>query len=195
MNHYHELKTVSLDASDQIARPEQLDEYSLDTPAMAVVTDFQKVQPLMMELDVTLDAARHMMRKVHVRSVLVIDAHENFRGLLTVADLDAQLALSITTTTGVQRNDITIKEMMTPRDALRAVPLAEIQRARIGDLVRTLEHEGTPHVLVVDTINHQLCGVISASDIARRLKVPVDILKRAASFREVVAALFAGRDT
>lgn len=195
MNDYNELKTILLNASDHIASPKELHEYTLDTPASEVVTDFEKVQPLMMEQDVSIDEARQMMRKVHVRSVLVIDKDENFRGLLTLADLESRSAMSIATSAGLKRHDISIKEVMTPRDRLHAIPLSEVNHASIGDLMRTLQHTGTPHMLVVDSSKHQIRGVISSSDIARRLKIPVEISKRAAHFREVVDVLFAGRDT
>ena len=195
MNNYNELKTILLDASDHIVRPEELLEYTLNTPAIEVMTDFEKVQPLMMEQDVSIDEARQMMRKVHVRSVLVIDKDENFRGRLTIADLESRAAMSSATSAGLKRHDISIKEVMTPRDKLHAIPLSEITHASIGDLLRTLQHAGTPHMLVVNPLNHEIRGVISSSDIARRLKVPVEISKRASSFREVVDVLFSGRDT
>lgn len=195
MNNYHELKTILLDESDHIARPEELFEYTLETPAIEVMTDFEKVQPLMMEQDVSIDEARQMMRKVHVRSVLVIDREENFRGLLTLADLESRSAMSIATSAGLKRDDISIKEVMTPRDRLHAMPLTEITHACIGDLMRTLQHTGTPHMLVVDTYNHEIRGVIASSDIARRLNIPVDISKKAVHFREVVNVMFAGQDT
>ncbi len=195
MNNYNELKTILLDASDHIARPEELHEYTLDTDAIEVMTDFEKVQPLMMEQDVSIDEARQMMRKVHVRSVLVIDKDENFRGLLTLADLESRSALSIATSAGLKRDDISIREVMTPRERLHAIPFSEINHASIGDLMRTLQHTGTPHMLVVDMVKHEIRGVIASSDIARRLKIPVDISKKAAHFREVVNVMFAGQDT
>ena len=195
MTVYHELKTVSLSSSDQIARPEQLEEYSLDTPALRMMSDFLKVQPIMMEMDVSLDEARRMMRKAHVRSLLVIDANENFRGFLTIADLESRRVLSLVSTAGIDREDLSIGDVMTPRDKLRAVKLSEMESGRVGDLLQTLKNEGVPHILVVDTARHQLRGVISASDIARRLHISVDITHRAASFREVVDVLFAHRVT
>ncbi|WP_170221828.1 CBS domain-containing protein [Neptunomonas concharum] len=195
MNNYRELKTILLDASDHIARPGTPSEYTLDTPAINIMTDFERVQPLLMEKNVSIDDARSMMKRMHVRSILVIDKDENFRGLLTLADLESRLAMSIATSAGLKREDISIKEVMTPREKLHAVPLHEISHAKIGDLLQTLQHVGTPHILVVDTLKHEIRGVIASSDIARRLKIPVDVSKRAASFSEVVGVLFTGKDT
>ncbi|MDO6593537.1 CBS domain-containing protein [Neptuniibacter sp. 1_MG-2023] len=194
MKNYNELNTVFLEASDLVMRPEELTEYTLETPAITILTDFSHVQPLSMELDVSIDDARHMMRKVHVRSVLVIDSDENFKGFLTLADLESRSALSVATTAGIKRQDISIRDVMTPRAQLKAIPLSEIQSAKIGNLLQTLKHEGTPHILVVDTSNHSIRGVISSSDIARRLNISVDISKRVSSFQEVVGLLASGQE-
>ncbi|KXJ53757.1 CBS domain-containing protein [Neptuniibacter pectenicola] len=194
MKNYNELNTVFLEESAQVIRPEQLTEYSLETPAINVLTDFLHVQPLLMELDVSVDDARHMMRKVHVRSVLVIDSDENFKGLLTLADLESRSALSVATTAGIKRQDISIRDVMTPRAQLKAIPLSELQSAKIGNLLQTLKHEGAPHILIVDTSNRSIRGVISSSDIARRLNISVDISKRANSFKEVVGILASGQE-
>ncbi|WP_067861946.1 CBS domain-containing protein [Neptuniibacter marinus] len=194
MKNYNELNTVFLEESDLVMRPEELTEYTLETPAINILTDFLHVQPLSMELDVSIDDARHMMRKVHVRSVLVIDSDETFKGFLTLADLESRSALSIATTAGIKRQDISIRDVMTPRAKLKAIPLSEIQSAKIGNLLQTLKHEGTPHILVVDTTKNSIRGVISSSDIARRLNISVDISKRANSFQEVVGILASGQE-
>lgn len=193
MNKYRELHTLLLDESDQIIYPDQAADFTLDTPAIELLTDFFRVQPFVMELNVPVNEARNMMKKVHVRSVLVIDSDKKFRGLLTIADLESRAAMSIATTSGVSLKDITIREVMTPRDRLKAIPHAQLETAKIGDVLQTLRHEGTPHILVVDAHN-SIRGVISSSDIARKLNISVDILKRASSFKEMVGILAAGQD-
>lgn len=193
-NNYRELNTVLLQESDQVARPSQYSELTLDSPAIKVVTDFSEVQPLTMELNVTVDDAREMMRKVHVRSVLVVDSNQNFKGLVTIADLESRAVMSVATTAGVSRSEVTIRDVMTGRSRLRAIPFSQIASANIGDVLETLKNEGAPHILVVDSQNQTIRGVISSSDIARKLNVSVDINKRASSFQEVVGIFAAGQD-
>ena len=193
MSQYRDLHTQLLKESDQIIQPDQTVNFSLDTPALALLTDFLHVQPFVMELNVPVNEARDMMKKVHVRSVLVVDSNNKFRGLLTIADLESRAAMSIATTSGVRLMDVTIREVMTPRDRLKAIPMTQLEAAKIGDVLQTLKNEGTPHILVVDAHN-SIRGVISSSDIARKLNISVDISKRASSFKEMVGILAAGQD-
>jgi hypothetical protein len=48
-------------------------------------------------------------------------------------------------------------------------------------------------MLVVRPEDQQICGIISASDIARKLHIPVDITERATSFREIVEVIYGSR--
>jgi hypothetical protein len=68
--------------------------------------------------------------------------------------------------------------------------LSALQQGTIGDLLKTLRHEGSMHMLVVDPESQEICGIISASEIARRLQVPVEINLQASSFRDLVDVLF-----
>jgi CBS domain-containing protein len=130
------------------------------------------------------------MRKVHVRSVIVTDSSGDFRGILTVMDLESRKVLSQATSLGLKRDDLSIKDVMVNRDKLRGVSLSALQQGTIGDLLKTLRNEGSMHMLVVDPASHEICGIISASEIARRLQVPVEINLQASSFRDLVDALF-----
>ena len=47
--------------------------------------------------------------------------------------------------------------------------------ARIGDVIETLQSAGQQHCLVIDREQHAIRGVLSANDIARRLKLAVDV--------------------
>lgn len=194
MKTYRELNTVTLSESDQITHPNPLPEYTLDTPASSIFTDFSKVEPLTLDLHVSVDDAKEIMKKSHVRSVLVIDSNHRFKGLLTINDVESRLPMSVAATAGIRRSDVTINDVMTPRDKLKAIPLTHIQSASIGDVLQTLKHEGTPHILVVNIRDHSIHGVISSSDIARRLNISVDISKRASNFKEVVGLIAAGQD-
>jgi len=49
-------------------------------------------------------------------------------------------------------------------------------------------------MLIVEPDTQRICGLVSASDITRRLQVPVEITQRATSFRALVDVISAGRD-
>ena len=46
------------------------------------------------------------------------------------------------------------------------------------------------HVLLIDK-DQQLCGLISATDIARALQVPININEKAHTFKEIFEVVFA----
>lgn len=190
MKNYHELKTVGLETYTRLAEGHGRDVTSLDSPAEKVMTDFRQVQPLTMSMTESVNDATQAMRKVHVRSVIVTDSSDNFRGILTVLDLESRKVLSQATSLGLKREDLSIKDVMISREKLRGVPLSALQQGNIGDLLKTLQNEGSQHMLVVEPESQEICGIISASEIARRLQVPVEINLQATSFRDLVDALF-----
>lgn len=190
MKNYHELKTVGLEAYTHLAAGGGHETTNLDSPADTVMTDFRQIPPLTMSLTESISDATQAMRKVHVRSVIVTDSSGDFRGILTVMDLESRKVLSQATSLGLKRDDLSIKDVMVNRDKLRGVSLSALQQGTIGDLLKTLRNEGSMHMLVVDPASHEICGIISASEIARRLQVPVEINLQASSFRDLVDALF-----
>jgi CBS domain-containing protein len=190
MKNYHELKTVGLEAYTRLAAGGGHETTNLDSPADTVMTDFRQIPPLTMSLTESISDATQAMRKVHVRSVIVTDSSGDFRGILTVMDLESRKVLSQATSLGLKRDDLSIKDVMVNRDKLRGVSLSALQQGTIGDLLKTLRNEGSMHMLVVDPASHEICGIISASEIARRLQVPVEINLQASSFRDLVDALF-----
>ncbi len=195
MKNFYELKTLSLEDYPRLAQGAQHHITSLESPAATVMTDFRRTPPLTMNLTESVSDATQAMRKVHVRSVIVTDSGGNFRGILTVIDLESRKVLSQATSLGVKREDLSIKDVMVSRDKLRGLPMSALQQGSIGDLLKTLRHEGSMHMLVVDPVTHEICGIISASEIARRLQVPVEINLQASSFRDLVDALFGRGET
>ncbi len=190
MKNYHELKTIGLEDYTRLTAGTGHQITSLDSPAETVMTDFRQIPPLTMSLTESVSDATQAMRKVHVRSVIVTDSSGDFRGILTVIDLESRKVLSQATSLGLKRDDLSIKDVMVSREKLRGVPLSALQQGTIGDLLKTLRNEGSMHMLVVDPASHEICGIISASEIARRLQVPVEINLQASSFRDLVDALF-----
>ncbi|MFW1677395.1 CBS domain-containing protein [Pontibacter sp. JAM-7] len=186
MNLYHTLKTLSLDTLNCIASPVVNDPFTPDTPAIRIMTDFRQTEPVQVQLDMSLDEAMELLRRMHVRSGLVTDENGTFKGLVTVADLLSRQVLSIATNQGLNRSDLTIRDLMIPKQKLSGISLQTLLQSNVGDLLKTLKQGGSQYLLVIDDAATAICGIISASDIARKLKIPVDISQRATSFREIV---------
>ncbi len=189
MRTYHEIKTLSLKDYTRLSKPDT-DILSLDSPASAIVTSFEFTKPLALELDVGINQALLMMKKAHVRSVIVMDGTEQFKGIISVSDLESRKVLSIAQSLGQRRDELTIADVMTPSTKLTGLSMQQVANSSIGDVLKTLQDVGSQHMLVVKPEEQRICGIISASDIARKLHIAVDITERATSFKEVVDMLY-----
>jgi CBS domain containing-hemolysin-like protein len=189
MNTFKVLKTLSLADISTIERPTDNEHLNLNSPAYEVFTDFNQHIPLMLEQSTSVNDAIALMKRTHVKLKLVIDSRESFRGVISLADLLSVRVMRAAQETGLSRNDLTVAQVMTRREALHAINVNDLASSRIGDLLATMKNFGDQHVLVVDPGKGSIRGMISASDIARRLHIPVSINARANSFSEVYQAI------
>ncbi|GAA0366557.1 hypothetical protein GCM10009092_33640 [Bowmanella denitrificans] len=182
------LKTQALGQVTQFCSTESVEPLNLDSAAVKVVTDFTRRSPQLIDKDVSVDQALFMMKKGHVKAKLVVDADEQFLGIVSFADLSSRKILMIANQRQQDRNELTVEDVMVPRRELQGISYAQLKNATIGDLVNTLRSLGEQHILLVDELGH-LRGLISSSDIARALHIPLDISLKANSFRDIFNVL------
>ncbi|KTC78133.1 CBS domain-containing protein [Legionella brunensis] len=180
------LKTYDISKVDYLITPEEAFQITLDSPALDIFTDFQKTAPLVIEDSLDVATAEDLMKKTHVKLKLVLREDE-FVGTLAYADLIGEKIMALSHHT--PRDQILVSEVMTPRSQLKAIAFNDLKRAKIRDVVETLKNEGKQHFLVRDEeATHYIRGILSASDIARRLRVPIDI-NRVSTFMDIYKAL------
>jgi len=161
----------------------------LHTLATAVLTDFSKQNPLMLEQNTSIDEAIEIMNKTHVSMKLVIDGQETFRGLITLDDLLSAKVMKGMEHGRLRRHELTVAQVMTPRSELQAIENNVFATATIGDVLATMKKYGVQHLLVVDSPRGCVRGLVSASNIARRMHVPIVISERANSFSDICRAV------
>jgi CBS domain-containing protein len=186
---FKELPTVSTAAIRQIEQPSTTVTPSMHSLAKEVFTDFTMQTPMMLEQHTGIDDAREMMRRTHSRLKLVIDAQETFRGVIALEDLVSAKVMTEMKNHGLRRHELTVAHVMTPRSALRAVDSRDFATATIGDVLATMKKYGEQHVLVVDIQRGAIRGIVSASDIARKMHVPITISERANTFSDIYRAV------
>ncbi|XOV85820.1 MAG: CBS domain-containing protein [Pseudomonadota bacterium] len=130
-----------------------------------------------------------MMQREHVRRKLVIDSNERLRGVVSLADLMSSKVIKAIEATGLKPEDLTVASVMVHKDTLQAVELKEFDHARIGDVLRTMKQFGEEHLLVVDGATNRLCGIVSTTDIARKLHQAVTIDERATTFSDIYKSI------
>jgi CBS domain containing-hemolysin-like protein len=184
------MQTISLFSVSNIAhlvQPEEFHELSIESPALEIFTDFKKHIPLTIEGSVPAVDVENLMRKAHVKMKLVVDTSNEFIGTISLEDLDEQHFM-MKIAAGYARQDIQVSDLMTPKERILALSLDDLERATIGDVIKALQKQGQQHCLVVDRSGSQIRGLISASDVARRLHIPIRI-ERIPSFVDIFSSV------
>lgn len=160
----------------------------LDDPAVNVMTDFSIVTAYTIFPLETIEDARSKMIHRGVRLLLVVDEVNHILGLITSTDLTSEKPIQIIQTQGIRHNDVLVKDIMTPRERLEVLCMDDVQKARVGDVVKTLQNHGRQHALVVDRLPDRaqtLRGMFSASMLGRMLGTPLHTMAVARTFADI----------
>ena len=182
-----ELAFYDTKAVDDLAWPEEIQEITIQSSALEVFTDFNEYKPLVIEDTTSAIEARSLMQKSHVRLKIVVDSNDHFLGAISLNDLDNQ-AVIIKVSEGYKYEELCVTDFMRCKSELKGFRYSDLASARINDVVIALQGSGHQHCLVIDAEKHKIRGIISASDIARRLHLHVDI-ENSSSFVSIFEAL------
>jgi CBS-domain-containing membrane protein len=166
-----------------------------DSPAIAVMTDLTQISAATITPESTLADATRLMIARGVRLLLVTDAYRTIQGVITVRDTMGERPIKLLREAGGRREDLRVADLMTPRDAIQVLDMADVLRADVGHIVATLKECARQHALVVErdrmTGDDFVRGIFSATQIGRQLGVAIPIFEVAHSFAEIEAALVA----
>ena len=181
------LNLYSIDSVDHIVYPEDYEEITLSSPALGIFTDFRKYKPLVIDANTLAVEAQSLMAKAHVNLKIVLDENKNFCGVVDLYTLSERNIVK-RVSNGEQRTDLVVTDLMLPSSKMKALDYAELEAAFVSDVVETLKRNGLQHCLVVDHATHEIRGLISSSDIARKLRIKLE-LSKALTFAEIFSAL------
>ena len=181
------LALYDLEEIDEFARPNSVEKITLNSSALEVFTDFTVAKPLILESSVSAVNAELLMQKAHVRLKFVVDENNHFMGIVSKNGLNDREVIK-KVHAGETRDDLMVTDFMHARNTLKALDFKSVENAVIGDIVETLKENGLQHCLVLDRDKHQIRGIISASDIIRKLHLPVDIMNNS-SFVDIFNAI------
>jgi CBS domain len=185
--------------SPQQPRPERV---TLESPALEVMTDLQRVSPATIRPQAPLEGANQFMISRGVRLLLVVDVHDVVLGVLTATDVLGEKALRVAAERGIKRSELTAGDLMTPAAAVEVIALAHVEGARVGHVLETLRRAGRQHALVVEEApgaegasaraprRAMVRGIFSVSQLARQLGLLLPQAGEVArTFAEIEAAL------
>ena len=181
------LQMHSLEKVDHLLQPYEVEEVDLSSPATVVFTDFRDTRPLMIDAETAIEEAEQEMRRAHVKLKFVVDESLEMVGVVSFQDLSSERVVKMVAG-GISRGEMQVSDLMQPRASLHSLEISDVENATVGDLIHTLQENGEQHCLVIDHQHHHIRGLISASDIARRLHLPV-FIEQTPTFASIVNAL------
>lgn len=168
------LNLYSINPIDELAFPEDDNEITIYSKALNIFTDFKNHKASVVDKEISATEAQILMQKSHVRMKIVVDENNAFLGIISLDDLTKQDMIR-KITEGYSRDELSITDFYQEKEKLKAFDYDELSRSSVGDVINTLKTQQQQHCLVVDQQAHQIRGLISASDIARRLKIAIDL--------------------
>lgn len=175
-------------ATYKTPRQQVLASVTMDQPALSVMTDFSVVTAHTIQALDSIETARAEMIQRGVRMLLVADDQNQILGLITATDLTSERPMQIIQTQGIRHADVLVKDIMTPREKLEVICMDDLQSAKVGDVVATLQAQGRQHALVVERQADRsqiLRGMFSASQIGRQLDMPIHTVPVARTFADI----------
>jgi signal-transduction protein with cAMP-binding, CBS, and nucleotidyltransferase domain len=195
MNPDAALPTFRLDRGTTLAQAQPADNaaVTLESPALAVMTDLTKVKAATTHPRTTLRQAEQAMIYQGVRMLFVVTEMPLIEGLITATDLGGDRQMQVVHERGVHYDELCVADVMTGFGSLDAIDYAVVRSAAVGNAVATLQRLGRNHLLVVEASTAQtprrVRGVISRSQVERQLGRRIDITPIANSFSEIERAL------
>lgn len=164
----------------------------LDDPAWSAMTDLHRAAVVTVRSRTSMDKANERMIRYGVRLLVVLDDADAVAGFLTANDVLGEKPVRHLQLMGGTHADILAADIMTPQREIEALPIAAVKQARVGDIVATLKKTGRQHALVVEEDERgrqALCGLFSATQIARQLGVPTQSFDLERIFADIDAHL------
>ncbi len=166
---------------------------TLDSPALAVMTDLTRVKAATTHPATTLRQAEQLMIYQGVRMLFVVTAMPSIEGLITSTDLDGDKRMRVVHERNLHYDELSVADVMTGLASLDAIDFERLRTASVGNAVATLQRLGRNHLLVVEAATartpRRVRGLVSRSQIERQLGTGIDVTPIASSFSEIERAL------
>lgn len=191
---YHVLPAQCLTGAVRVSRPAPPKHVTLESPALAVMTDLRHTYAAVIEPQVTMELANAYMMQRGVRSLLVLNQDRSLGGIITATDILGEKPMRFVQERRVRHNEILVADIMTPLARLEAIPLEEVQHAKVGHVIASLRESGRQHTLVMENDTGgrpMVCGIFSLTQIERQLGTAILPTEVAKTFAEIEATLLA----
>lgn len=188
LDHY----TIAHGALLNRRRASRPDQVTMADPALLVMTDLSENQAFTIDETATIDSANIKMISCGIRLLFVTESSSQIVGLITASDILGERPMQYLAEHSGRREDILVKDIMTPKIHLDVFRLADLANARIGEVVESMAQLGRQHMLVVETDENgqeSIRGMYSTTQIERQLGMSIALSNRANTFAELGKAI------
>jgi CBS domain-containing protein len=189
MREYAPLTHTRLPPQAQLVEPRAPGRVTLDDPAIAVMTDLRDVRAATVAASDTMERAHAFMIRRGVRLLFVLDRGGTLAGAITATDVLGEKPMRFLQSRAITHAEILVSDVMTPAAELEAVSLKEVTQMRVGHVVSTHRAVARQHIMVADEGGRRVCGLFSASQVARQLGLELQTSEVAQTFADIEAAL------
>lgn len=189
IRNYSALEHHPLPAGARISAPPPRPRLTPESPALEAMTDLRTITAATIAPERSIVDCNALMKARAIRLLFVESAERSVVGVITATDLLGEKPVRFMQERGVRHHEILVSDLMTRASALEAIDVQSVSHSQVGHIVATLKAAGRMHTFVTDEGGKRICGLFSASEIARRLGVEVPTYEVAASFAQIEAAL------
>lgn len=158
-----------------ITEPKDYQEITLRSPATSVLTDFNNQLPLMIDASLPATEVEYLMKSEHVRLKLVVDEDNKFVGVITLKNLNSQEIIKKVASDRIDRESFSVQEFMQPKSDIMVLDIDDVRSSSIQDIISSLSLSRQQHILIMEHGSQDLIGLISCSDIIKKLRLPLNI--------------------
>ena len=194
VNEYKSLAVQYLAGTIRISQPISPNPVTFDSPASEVMTDLRKIPAAVIAPNITMEIANTYMMQRGVRTLIVMNDNNSVAGIITATDILGEKPMRFIQERGIRHNEILVADIMTRLEKLEAIPLEEVEHARVGNIVASLRESGRLHALVIenDIGLPRICGIFSWTQIEKQLGTVITPTNVAKSFAEIESTLITG---
>ena len=164
----------------------------IDSPALQVMTDLTRLPAAIICRSAFVHEAHQAMIHRGVRMLFVTGEDRQLEGIVTATDVLGERSMQAMQHRGLRREELRVEHIMTDVATLETIELAMVTRAEVGHVIATLKACSRQHAFVVDrnAAGRQIiCGVFSATQIARQLGATIHTGEVARTFAEIEAVI------
>ncbi|PCJ45671.1 MAG: hypothetical protein COA74_15265 [Gammaproteobacteria bacterium] len=169
-----------------------VDKIDLNSNAMSLQVDFTKKPAITVNQSASVDDALNLMKLSGVRTLMIIDSKNDFVGVITAMDIMGRKSMAYANEAGIPRSDVLVKNIMLPKNKLKAVDKDESAHSTVGGIMHTLSALHEQHMLVVtgEGLDMEVCGLYSASDFIRELGITFDTSSISHTFSDLKRVIY-----